>query len=58
MVGGLWIVGMLIIGSVYYRKSLTWGCEAVRDVLRLGFALAGIGVGVRALSGVRRRLAW
>lgn len=40
-----WIVGMLIIDGACYRNSLTWGCEAVRDVLRLGFASAGVGVG-------------
>lgn len=52
-----WLVETLMIDSVYYRKSLTWGCEAVRDVLRLGFALAGVGVGVChsvALGGVCR----
>ena len=54
----LWIVRTLITDSVCYRKSLILGCEAVRDVLRVGFALAGVGVGVGALSGVRRRLVW
>lgn len=40
------IVETLMIYSVCYRNSLIWGCEAVRDVLRLGFALVGVGVGV------------
>lgn len=51
------IVGMLIIGSVCYRKSLTWCCEAVRDVLRVGFASVGVGVGAcdsMTLGGVCR----
>lgn len=44
-----------------YRNSLIWGCEAVRDVLRVGFASVGIGVGAlryRALDGVWRGKTW
>lgn len=40
-----WIVGTLIIDSVCYRKTLTWGCGALRGVLRHGLALVGVGVG-------------
>ena len=58
---GRWIVGTLIIESVCYRNSLIWGCEAVRDVLRVGFASVGIGVGTwryRGLCGVWRGKTW
>ena len=51
------IVRTLMIYGVCYRNSLTCGCEAVRDVLRHGSALAAIGVGVCgfvALGGVYR----
>lgn len=51
------MVETLIIYSACYRKSLTWGCGAVRDVLRVGFALASVGVGVCgfvALGGIYR----
>lgn len=49
------MVRTLMIGGVCYRNSLTWCCEALRDVLRVGFALASVGVGVCgfvALGGV------
>lgn len=40
------IVGTLIIYGVCYSNSLIWGCGALWGVLRRGFELAGIGVGV------------
>lgn len=49
------IVGTLIIYGVCYSNSLIWGCGALWGVLRRGFELAGIGVGVGdsvALGGV------
>ena len=52
------IVRTLMIYGVCYRNSLIWGCGAVRDVLRVGFALASVGRRRMALSGLVRRLAW